>query len=378
MPQYSWNKLELICDGDSYFEKLVELIQASQESVDFETYIFKLDQVGELILKELASAKSRGLRVRLLVDGWGSYTELDRLKAKCNELKLDCKVFHPTAFFAKYNDEQNPFLFRLAEQVKDLNTRNHRKMQIFDNQSIVLGGMNIWHVHSQKLMGTSAWKDHSIYLEGNGVEVATEAFEAAWKDSRLLKGISRIKRRGSQASEILLFNDTWKKRLLLQKTLYESIEDSESRVYLSTPYFNPTRRLLNKLKQAAKRNVEVKLLLPSKTDVPLARMNSRNFYPVLLKAGVQIFEYQSAVLHSKLQIIDNTCWIGSMNLNLRSLIHDLEVQAVTRDKKIIDSCQKEWTLELEQSREIDLEEWKKIPLYKRLLYRLLLIVRYWL
>lgn len=379
-----WTHIQLFCTGDAFFNGLISAIDRAESSLLIEFYIFQTDEIGKKVLHHLAEARKRGVDIQLLVDGIGSLDCLTSLQEVCVNHKIHFRVYHPVSFLSRYYERGLPYLERLIRILNSFNTRNHRKLVVVDGKRAFVGSMNIWDVHSYSVKGDLAWKDHSVLVEGPPVSILTEAFENAWQHASISKAKSRIINRLQAArrketekhSPYVLLNDSWKRRKTFRKKLYRSLLNAQQRLHLSTPYFNPNRQLLSSLISTARRGVEVCLLLPSKTDVEIAGINNRNFYPPLLKAGVRIFEYQKSILHSKLQIIDNKAYIGSPNLNLRSLIHDLEVQVVLDDPKSLQIIEQEWISELKESQEFSWSHWKSISIWHRIFIRFSLIFRY--
>jgi len=147
---------------------------------------------------------------------------------------------------------------------------------------------------------------------------------------------------------------------------------------ITNAYFIPRRSVLRALKKAAQRGVEVALVLPALTDVPIVQWASRSLYYRLLKAKVRIFEYQPSVLHAKTVIIDNWATVGSHNLNHRSMIHDYEVEAVLTDNQSLNELVNQWQIDVKSSQEITLESLGKFPWWTRWISRLAYWFRYWI
>ena len=160
--------------------------------------------------------------------------------------------------------------------------------------------------------------------------------------------------------------------------LKKSLRTAQSRIYIASPYFIPKGSLLRSLKKAARNGIEVVLCLPHNTDVFIVRLASYALFRRLLNSGVKIFEYQSSNLHAKYKIIDDKIWIGSKNLNHRSLIHDLEVEVVDDAPLILANFLNQWNIDMQNSQQILITDLNKIPWWKNLLSNILFIFRYWL
>lgn len=158
----------------------------------------------------------------------------------------------------------------------------------------------------------------------------------------------------------------------------QKIKKAQSRILITNPYFIPRPSVLRNLKKAARQGKQVMLLLPAVSDVWFVKEASRSLYERLLKAGIQIFEYQSKVLHAKTMIIDNWATIGSSNLNHRSLIHDLEISAILNTPEVIALLNDQWEKDLKLAKKIKLADVVNRNIFRKILGRFCYWFRYWL
>ena len=174
-------------------------------------------------------------------------------------------------------------------------------------------------------------------------------------------------------------NYTWHRRRILYKNLLRKISQCKNRIWIMNAYFVPDNFLLKKLKDAAISGLDVRILLPSKSDVVMMPWASSTFYYSLLKSGVRIFEYLPGMLHAKSLILDEWMLVGSSNLNHRSLLHDLEVDINITTPTAKATLVQQFLNDLKHSREISLNSWKKMrPRCQRTLGRLVLYLKYWI
>ncbi len=264
--------------------------------------------------------------------------------------------------------------------------RDHRKLLIVDGRTAFLGGVNISDVYSSgsasvhrskpagddvRDLDKTAWRDTHVQIEGPVVAEYQKLFLATW-DSQSgempadanffpkLKDAGKdiVHAIGSSADES--YNQNY-------VTLVSAINSAESYIYLTNAYFVPDPQLLRALEDAARRGVDVRMILPSHTDFWAVFHAGRSHYTALLEAGVQIYERQGALLHSKTALIDGV-WscVGSTNLDWRSFVHNNEIDAVVLGDGFAAQMRAMFADDLKESRAIDLERWKRRPLATRL------------
>jgi cardiolipin synthase len=362
-----WTREAVYHDGDDYFRALQVEIAASRESVDLEVYIFHKDRFGEPILKLLAEAARRGVRVRLMVDGFGSagldYDDFAVLR----EAGAKTAFYHPLPWQRLRYPGLG--LRRLRVGLARLNQRNHRKTCLIDGRVAFVGGMNISEVHLASARGAKAWRDTTVRVEGEAVAILTRAFDRAWReteravavgDAPVRLGLTRGQRESDYAE------------------LVERVLRARERVWIANPYFVPGLSLLRALRFAAWAKVDVRLIVPSRSDVWPMNWAVRAFYRALLGAGVRVHEHGPAFLHAKTILVDDWARVGSSNLNQRSLFHDLEADVILEREESIASLRKRFDADLRSSREVSLRRAWKRSFAQRFIEKVVLIFRRWL
>jgi len=374
---YEWKREELYEIGDEFFEELEAAIKGATSSIEFESYIFYNDAVGARFAHALAAAARRGVRVRVVVDGIGSWGWVKAFGPLLAEAGAAWKVYHQLPwekFFSRTERRQVTFT-TLIRLVRKINNRNHRKVCIVDRETAFLGSRNITDVHSEKVSGEKAWRDTSVVVEGQGVSDLLFAFERVWFGRRWRKRNPVSTR---EMSPLVRLNITRRLRVKDYSRLKGKITRAKDRVWITNAYFVPHKSLLRALLAAASKGADVRILLPEKSDVFFIPWVASASQYGLLKAGARVFEYQPTVLHAKTLLVDDWALVGSSNLNHRSLMHDLEADVFLTHPHSKDELRDQFLRDLTVSREITLEEWGRRPRWERWLGRMLLRFRYWL
>jgi len=366
--------------GDDYFASLLQDIANAETSIDLETYIFALDDLGKKIIHALSEAAQRGVAVRVLVDGvgasqWGG--DLVRLLEKAGG---QTRIFHPFPWSLwqwSRSFVHVPSILKVIYLLLKINSRNHRKVCVIDKRVAYIGGFNISNSHIKGKGRGDGWRDTGVRIEDVNLSELILAFNAAWDNLAIHERLRQIFRH-IYTNPIFRLNYSWHRRRVLYKNLLQRISQSKERVWITNAYFVPDNFLLKKLHDAALRDVDVRILLPRKSDVAFMPWTSQAFYERLLEAGVRIFEYLPTVLHAKTLILDNWMLIGSSNLNHRSLLHDLEVDVNIRLQSSKDELERHFLGDLQESREVTLTTWQKPYLYQRLIGSVGLYLKYWI
>lgn len=369
----------IFSNGNQYFKALLADIHTAQKTIDLETYIFNHDTMGTKVADALIEAKKRGVEVRVLVDGAGSPTWGRSLTRKLEKAGVQTRIFHPFPWRLWHWSRchvKKPFILKAIYLLLKVNKRNHRKVCIIDHRIVYIGSFNISKVHLDKESGGDNWRDTAVRLSSINLRKLIAAFNAAWLHQQVHE--KRYSNRTFQSNPVIRLNNTRQKRRYFYKNLLNKIKKCKTRIWMTNAYFVPDNFLLRDIIDAAHRGIDVRILLPRKSDIFFMPWASSAFYRSLLKNGVRVFEYIPSMLHTKNLIIDDWVLVGSSNLNHRSLLHDLEVDVnicVPEAKKHIEQ---QFLEDLQNSQEIKLVHWYKRPLYQRLFGKLLLYVKYWI
>ncbi|WP_207215746.1 phospholipase D-like domain-containing protein [Pseudolysobacter antarcticus] len=288
---------ELFVEGDVLYAAMLTSIRNARIAIRLESYIFAGDEVGQSFAEALAERAQMGIGVRLHLDAEGARGGMSR-----SLLRMLCKRGVRVKWFHRWS-WRHPMRY---------NRRNHRKLLVVDDQVAYVGGFNIHRASSRRLYGETRWRDSHVAISGPLVLQAGKLFDAFWRGERLAIP-------ASGGSTGLAVNDTRKCGRYIRCLYLEAIATARERIYLTTPYFVPDLLMQQQLMQAARRGVDVRLLVPSRTDVPLTRWAAHDFYTALIGAGASIYEYLPRMMHAKTMTIDSK-WavLGTSNFDYRS------------------------------------------------------------
>jgi len=368
-------------NGSDYFNALIHDINQATQSIDLETYIFNKDTIGKRIADALCHAALRGVSVRVLVDGAGSPYWSATLARTLEKSAVKTKVFHPFPWQLwnwSRSVAKTHFLFKGIYLMFTANSRNHRKICVIDSKIAYVGSVNINECHLTAEEGGKNWRDTAVCLTGIDLSELQKAFEIAWTHrtitERLRDAFQHIRREPR-----MRLNYTRHRRRILHKNLLRRMRLAQRRIWITNAYFVPDNFLLKRLKEAANNGIDVRILLPEKSNVSIVKWASTTFYFNLLKAGIKIYEYAPGMLHAKSLILDDWMLIGSSNLNHRSLLHDLEADITIFTDTAKKTLEQLFLKDLTQSTQMQLEQWENVrPMHQRMLGRLALYLKYWI
>ena len=234
-PQY-WSDIEIYLGGETYFNSLINSIDSARESINFESYIFDNDKIGLLVLKALDNASKRGVKVRLIVDGFGSSKFQKSYSEIIKQSKINLRIYH------KINIPHSLFKFKtLINSIYKINKRNHRKVCTIDSNLLFIGSRNVTIDHLEKELGGSGWNDVSVKVKGESVKVFDMAFEKIWHPVlwRLkYKTIYSYIKKGIY-TKLLRLNFTHNTRKKGFEQFKSLIINSNKRVFITNAYFVP-------------------------------------------------------------------------------------------------------------------------------------------
>jgi len=365
---------QLLFTPEGYFSGLIVDIDNARQEIVLESYIFNLDEIGNTVLDALTRAAARGLSLRILIDGVGSYRDANRIADKLSAPNCEVRVFHPLPWdFSLYRRALNAGRWhsQVFYFIAAINHRDHRKLCLIDKEIAWLGSYNITADHFNRLSpgNEDYWHDTGVRVTGSIVNLLVSNFARVWQ--RKAGSISERSRHFLAREEI-----SHRRQRKLQ--LIQVLKLSQRRIWITNAYFNPSNQVLKTLKQKARAGVSVKIVVPLRSDVVFFPILSRSFYADLLQARIRVFEYGQRVLHSKTMLIDDQVVVGSTNLNFRSLFHDLELDLLLDDSTAMQQMQDRFNADIEQSVEITLRKWQQHPWLLKLLGWLSRFLRYWL
>jgi len=308
------NRVRVFVDAAEAYPAFLAAIDAARDHIHFHFYIYRDDETGRLFRDALVAAARRGVSVRVLVDAVGGAPVCGEFMEPLRAAGGHFEAFSPVRFLRR----------RLI-----LNFRNHRKILIVDGRTAFTGGINIGDEY------TRDWHDLAIQLDGPVVDQLQEVFAEDWffasgyslasqryfgcherAGDLELEGMRPVSH-DARCRVIASGPDTPKNATF--EIFFHGCTTAVRRIWIMTPYLIPDHAMLVALTSAAQRDVDVRLLVPRRSDVPFVQLACRSYYSELLAAGVKIFEYEPAVLHAKLLLFDDDwCMIGSANVDIRS------------------------------------------------------------
>lgn len=354
-----FDDMHLFTEGDGLYAVMLASIRSARDSVRLESYIFAGDEIGWQFTQALVERAAAGVAVRLHLDAAGALGSSSRVMERylCERGVL-LKWFHRWSW-------RNPLRY---------NHRNHRKLLIVDDQVAYIGGFNIHRQSSRRLYGETRWRDTHAMISGVLVEDAAKLFDAFWRGNRRWIPDQRSGRATS-----LVSNHMRTCRHMIRCLYSEAFADAHERIFLTTPYFVPDFLMQQRLIQAAHRGLDVRLLVPSKSDVPVTQWAAHAFYAHLMSAGVRIYEYQPRMLHAKIVVIDgDLSTVGTANLDYRSLFLNYELLLVIREPIVCAELGQQFLDDLTESLPITPANWAKRNWRGRILEAFGWIMRRWL
>lgn len=340
-PSTDWTWLRT---GDEVFPAMLAVMEAARKSICLETYIFSAGPFGERFRAVLVRAQQRGVRVRVLVDAIGSLALPDDFWSPLRAAGGEARFF-------------NPVTFRRFE------IRNHRKLLVCDECLAFVGGFNLAPEYEGDGV-TRGWCDLGVRIEGPLVKLLAESFDAMFGLAEFRhKRFPRLRRaaltrRVDSPTGRLLLGAPGRGRNPLRHALHSDLATARN-VQIMVGYFLPPGLLRRDLARVARRGGRVQLLLAGQSDVALSQLAGRSLYRRLLKAGVEIYEYEPQVLHAKLYAIDDAVYVGSANLDPRSLSINYELMLRLEIARMAKEAREIFAAALKHSRRIDLATWRK-------------------
>lgn len=356
------NRATLLVDGRETFEAMISAIQGAKDHVNLESYIIDDDPIGHALADALIEKQKQGVQVNVIYDSIGSRNTSEAFFERLRMEGVSVLEFNP-ANPLKKTIEGQPFYHR-----------DHRKMLIIDGSVAFAGGINIGTPYYRDLNGyeaTQVWRDTHVRIEGPATAEFQKLFLDTWATQK-----GRPIGRGNYFPAILpsgadIVQVTASKPGRRNHGTYvmyvSAIKHATQSVHLTHAYFVPDREIIDALKDAVRRGVDVKLILPEFNDHIIVLHAGRSFYRELLEAGVRLYERCCANLHAKTAVIDGV-WstVGSTNLESWSLSINHEVNAVVVANGFGQKMEAMFAADLRNSCEITIDQWNKRPLSERI------------
>jgi cardiolipin synthase len=351
--------VEILNNGDAFFPRLIDELEMATAYILMEFYIVKTDITGRSVLDILKRKALEGVEVRLLYDHFGSNKHLDRRYMK--------ELAGAGVKIAVFDPQKISFLD------SNVNFRNHRKATVIDGKIGFLGGINLGDEYNHMSPRFGFWRDTHVLMKGNGVTSIQNVFVKDWyyvtgdvldipldKTVETYPGLFTVIESGPDFENGLI-----------KEVFLKMINAARRSIKIATPYLIIEPEMMLPLKIAAESGVRVDIIVPGKSDYALVGFATRSYYEALLSYGIAVHEYTGTFVHSKILIIDDAiASVGSVNFDPRSFHLNFEATAVFANAAVADLASA-FSADLEKAPGIDLAEWKKRSIVKRLLQGLL-------
>ncbi|MCL3779825.1 cardiolipin synthase [Prolixibacteraceae bacterium JC049] len=350
------NQVKLLHNGDQTFAHIIQALEQARHHIHLEYYIIEDDKIGKIIKNLLITKAIQGVQVRVIFDDVGSWGISKRFKKELKQNGVEIRAFMPVSF---------PWF------TSRVNYRNHRKIIVVDGQIGFLGGLNIADRYIDGIPGIGSWRDTHVQIKGDAVATIQMQFISHWYfcseqllpldeyiiDNPPSQGVvTQISASGPDSD--------WES---ISQAYFTAISTANRSVFIATPYFMPTADILTAIKTAAMKGVDIRLLIPEKSDTVIPKWCTESYIEELLEAGVRVFRFKNGFYHSKLMMVDGV-WssVGTANMDFRSLETNFEINAFFYNRAIYKELASRFIQDLSRSVEIEIKQWQKRPLLKKL------------
>ncbi|MFD8306992.1 phosphatidylserine/phosphatidylglycerophosphate/cardiolipin synthase family protein [Streptomyces sp. NPDC059690] len=349
------NELVPLRNGDQIFPAMLGAIRSARHTIDMMTFVYWRGQIARDFALALADRARAGVRVRLLLDGFGAQKIEQQLLEEMDDAGVQVAWFRRPVWLSPFKQ----------------NHRCHRKALIVDETTAFTGGVGIAEEWCGDARGPGEWRDTHVQVRGPAVDGVAAAFAQNWAEchDELFDDRDRFtehEQPGSSVVQVVRGSASigWQDMQTLIRVMLTSAEE---RFRLATAYFAPDGYFIDLLCRTARRGVEVEILLPGPhTDQRACQLAGQHHYTRLLEAGVRIRQYQPTMMHAKIITVDSVAsLIGSTNFNRRSMDHDEEVMLAVLDENFTASLDRDYEADLRDSVDIDLNRWRRRAVLQR-------------
>jgi cardiolipin synthase len=376
-PLIAGNQVTLLFDGPQTMNAMMTAIRQAKDHIHLETYIFDQDELGLEFARLLIEKQQAGVEVNIIYDSVGTIGTpqifFDNMKAAGIHL-LEFNPVNPTKL-------QGPW---------SPNRRDHRKILIVDGEVAFTGGVNISASYANSSLFRSksknpdkiGWRDTHIQITGPAVAALQWIFLETWINVDDKPPADRLyfpalKNQGNKMVRVLASEP--ESNPAIYKAYLLAIQEARDSIHITSAYFVPDAQILKALIAAAKRGVDVKIIMPGVTDSGLVFHAGQSFYDEMLAGGIKVYQLNTSVLHAKTAVIDQV-WstVGSTNIDTRSFLHNKEVNVVVIDTEFAIAMENAFKEDLRLSTEVTLETWQQRPAMIKLKEWLARRLEYWL
>lgn len=349
------NKVDILKNGDEIFPAMLSGIEQSKERIEFLTFVYWKGDIAYKFAEKLAKKAKEGVEVLLILDSFGAAAMPRDLYKHMKENGVNIEWFRPIPQW----------------KIWKIDNRTHRKVLVCDGEVAFTGGVGIAEEWEGDARNKHEWRDTHFRIEGPAVFGLQAAFIENWIETgHVLKFDHDIKTNADKGgtSRIQIIRSSasvrWSDIVMLYQTL---IKIAKNNIRISTAYFNPNSVIIELLKEAADRGIDVQIMVPGEyTDKQAAKMAGDDCFKPLLSSDIDLWYYQKTMLHTKIITIDNvlSC-VGSANFNHRSMLKDDEVNVVIIDKEITDQLNLHFDEDLKNSEKINEDNWQQRSIFRK-------------
>lgn len=347
---YEGNDVGIFDNGQEKFDALLADIAAARSYINMQYYIIVNDNIGIRVMEALMERARAGVKVRLIYDHVGSFKLSNRYLRRLKEAGVEAYPFFKVVF--------PPFGTRI-------NWRNHRKIVVIDGKVGYIGGMNVAdrYVDGGKLF--DVWRDLHLRVEGPAVFALQQSFAVDWNfmgQPLLEEGPLATAVKGHSVGMQLVTGGPTTQWLNMTLVFQQAIARARKCIYIQTPYFIPSEGLVHALQVAALSKVDVRLMIPRRSDSDMLRWASFSYVQECLRAGIKVYLYEKGMLHSKAIIIDDDfCTVGSTNFDFRSFEHNFEANMLIYSTDFNARMKALFVRDMRDSRRVTSSAWRHRP-----------------
>ncbi|MNK03596.1 Major cardiolipin synthase ClsA [compost metagenome] len=360
-PLTSKNAVKLLINGEDKFPEVLKAIQEAKHHIHIEYYIFEDDEIGVALAEAMIAKAREGVKVRFIYDDFGSRDIRKKIVPQLIENGVEAYPFLKVHFILLANR---------------LNYRNHRKIIVIDGYTSFVGGINVSDRYINGNAKQMYWRDTHLRIDGPGTQYLQYLFVCDWNfcsesilepNTYFFPTKTPKKAEENKIVQIAASGPDSELPTILFSIL-QAINLATNEILITSPYFIPGESLLDALIISSLSGISVKLLVPGKSDSILVNSAARSYYNDLLKAGVQIYQYQKGFIHAKTMVTDKkVAMVGTANMDFRSFDLNFEVNAIVYDTQIATELSAAFYNDIKNAVRIDPEQWADRPLYKQLL-----------
>ncbi|WP_332309479.1 cardiolipin synthase [Planococcus lenghuensis] len=355
------NRISIFSDGRDKFDALFEDIRNAKDHIHMEYYIIRKDALAQKLLDLLTQKAKEGVKTLFLYDDVGSHSVNDAFLAEFREAGGKAAPFMPS---------------RLPVINTNMNYRNHRKIVVIDGMISYTGGFNVGEEYLGEKPKFGYWRDTHLRITGGAVHTLQHRFLLDWNEASNSHPVKFAfeyfppspDRKGAAMQIVASGPD--ERHTQVKNGLLKLIASAQQSIYIQTPYFVPEQTIIDALQVASLSGIDVRMMIPDKSDHPFVHSATLSFVGDLLDAGVQVYAYHNGFLHAKMMIIDGKAFtLGSANMDVRSFKLNFEVNAFIFDRETTEAMTEVFFRDMELTSQLTQEYFDSRSLFKRIRHR---------